>query len=1158
MNTLRARLSNHHAWITTALLAAVFITCTGQQAWYSIQSHQSDAAVEATRIDQAAFSQYIVGFEHQIQGLFYQLDRNFDEAAARQEVGRHFCQSALETLKNSRDFPSDQLNALHDAETELTHWFTVAQQSDRVLSGDANQHHLQLASTAQALAESIELKATWLTHELDQKMTQVITKRTRDNQHRSWMTFGLMGLLTLMTALFIGRLTRRLTAERLFAKHIVDNSPYAILWKDTAGRLLGYNNVFAKIVGLSNLQEGLGKTSRDLGMRPEDCRVFDAQAQYVIDSGKPLLNIREYLGPPENRQWLRISRVPMVDVNNQITGVLFNFTDETTLKASEDHMVEMTDRFAMGLNAAHAGEWEWDLKTGDVEFSDRWLSLIGRNRDEVVPHIETWRSLIHPDDLPSVEEALEEHFSGNTEEYRSEHRLKQPHGGYRWSLSCGRIVEHNTQGQPVRMQGLNLDIEPAKQAEEALRAIAKRADAANEAKSTFLATMSHELRTPLSGVIGMAELLADTPLNARQRSFVETCRQSGTLLLNLINNLLDFSKIEAGHLELEHRPFSVSRCVKSTASVMAVHAHRKHIELDINLAPDLPAMVVGDSNRLRQVLVNLVANAIKFTESGRVKLWVEPATCYDPNHTAIRFSVIDTGMGIPKDKQESLFKPFVQTDASITRRYGGTGLGLAISQALVKAMGGTLAVESELGHGSTFSFTIQMIRCAGPANNPSPADLNRLTGRACVLAANPIDQQRHTQTLADAGMKVVAFTTWNDIQDHSEPFDLLLVDLPAEDPETSAKSIENLPAHAPALRLILTPVTFNTTSLIALPGTVAITKPCDSLQVVHEASELLRHQGDENLHVTHTTPDTNLHDEPLETNDHISVLVVEDDATNRLYLGELLRRQGVACTFAVDGQEAVDRFIERLDTLDALDDTGDLDATDATDENYQLVLMDYHLPIMDGWCATRLIREAEATRSTHPAVILGITAGGSEDDRTAGEEAGLNGWLHKPIVPADLTAALVQHLTSHRPQTPTSDIAANNPSVPSTPPELAPPLDVQAALERCMGDTDFLAAMLDSFADQIPERIEELNTHAQDGNVAAVGCIAHAIKGAAGLVTAFTLRELAATCEALGTHQDTNLTELRDLVQGITQESQRCLEHVKRVRQADWPEKPKQ
>lgn len=1080
---------HHHPVIVTVVLAIAFTAAAGMQAWQTQRTRSIDNAVMLARVEREAMLQYRAGYEHRIRGLFLPGSFVSDTEST--------CQAALEALKSGNTLSPEDIQTLQESLDTLTQ--TTAQATFGAQTSTPESPQIAAARERGAEIDQLTLQ---MMRPINRHISALESERAYEQSAWNVANLLFVAFLALSSMLFIWRLTRRLSAERVFAQRVIDTSPIAILWKDTSGRILGYNDVFAKFQGLTIPGEAIGKTAREIGLSENSARAIEAQERYVIKSGQPLINVQEQIGPPARQRWLSISRVPMHDTRGKINGVLINFTEETERVRAEKHAIEMSGRLAMGLNAAHGGEWEWNLKTDAVNISDRWLTLNGFERTPDTAHFSFFRDRVHPDDLPAIHAALEAYFAGRADEYRAEYRVRTSTGVYRWNLGCGRVVERDAQGQPVRMQGLNLDIDPAKQAEQELRTVAKRADAANRAKSEFLATMSHELRTPLSGVIGMTELLRDTDLDDRQRSLVGSCRFSSRLLLDLINGLLDFSKIEAGHLELDHEPFSPERCVWSAVTVMAFHAHRAGLELEVDIDPSVPTTCVGDNGRLRQILVNLLANAVKFTEAGSVRVHLSAADPPDQGSTSscqLTLAVTDTGIGIPVDKQAKLFEPFVQTDPSVTRRYGGTGLGLSISRSLAQAMDGQIQVDSAPGRGSTFTVTVDLE--TAPTSTPQ-AELPALCGRVLLADPVPAHRPRLIQRLQHLGLELAG---------PGEAYDLRITNVRADAPYLAAPTGDNtdLTPH-----LILAPVTCPPPPPTAGP-TRSLTKPCSTTQLAKAIDQLLHH--DVHTAPAPTHPPTRvdpLPDPALVESPDAQVLLVEDDLTNRQYLAELLRRQGVVCNVSTDGRDAVQRFTQRLATEGA---------------GYRLVLMDYHLPEMDGWTATQAIRDAETAAGAAPATVLGVTAAGGTDDRAAGTAAGIDGWLDKPIEPNALRAAIAQHRIAE---------ATGK-----------PPLNAQDALERCMGDTRFLSAMLDGFAQTLPTQIQIFEAAVDNGDGTGAKAAAHAIKGAAGLITAFDLRDLAAHCEDLGRDaSQANLDEMRRQVDLLRAESLRCIDHVTTLR----------
>ncbi|MDX2148170.1 MAG: PAS domain-containing protein [Planctomycetota bacterium] len=366
------------------------------------------------------------------------------------------------------------------------------------------------------------------------------------------------------------------------------------------------------------------------------------------------------------------------------------------------------ERLDMALRGAKAGLWDWDIPSGKTYFNDTFYSMLGYAAGELPMTIDTWNSLCHPDDLPIALEALDQHFRGECPTYRVEQRLRTKDGGWKWVLDAGEITERHADGSPKRMIGVHLDIQDLRQAREA-------AETATRSKSEFLANMSHEIRTPMTAILGYTDLLAeegdsDADSNAR-REYVATIKRNGEHLLSLINDILDVSKIEAGKMSVELIDSSPFQIVHEVVSLMSIKAQSKGIQLEAVHETSLPETIRTDPVRLRQILVNLIGNAIKFTEIGGVSLRIGYTAASDQ----LRFEVVDTGIGMSPEQMSRLFGAFEQADASTTRRFGGTGLGLRISKRLAQMLGGDIVVTSELGKGSTFSLHIAAQPPAGTA-----------------------------------------------------------------------------------------------------------------------------------------------------------------------------------------------------------------------------------------------------------------------------------------------------------------------------------------------------------------------------------------------------------------------------------------------------------
>ena len=371
-------------------------------------------------------------------------------------------------------------------------------------------------------------------------------------------------------------------------------------------------------------------------------------------------------------------------------------------KNMENHLKlkQNKERLELVIEGTRLGLWDWNPQTNEVHFNVRWAEMLGLTYEEVKHELSQWESLVHPDDLELCYADIKDHLEGKKDFYENIHRMKHKNGSWVYILDRGKVVERDKDGNAIRFTGTHTDITKQKEAE----IWAKKAE---EIKSEFLANMSHEIRTPMNGVLGMLSLLDDTELTEEQKEYVRLTKSSANSLLDLINDILDFSKIEAGKIKFETILFSLHSLLDDLQKLFIIKAQEKDLKFDLFIEKDLPDLLVGDPNRLRQVIVNLLNNAIKFTEEGYVNLNVKVIK-KNKNFVNLEFSIEDTGIGIAEEKLESVLEPFEQADVSYSRKFGGTGLGISISKSLISRMHGQLKVESVLGKGSKFYFDTEI------------------------------------------------------------------------------------------------------------------------------------------------------------------------------------------------------------------------------------------------------------------------------------------------------------------------------------------------------------------------------------------------------------------------------------------------------------------
>jgi PAS domain S-box-containing protein len=586
--------------------------------------------------------------------------------------------------------------------------------------------------------------------------------------------------------------------------------------------------------------------------------------------------------------------------------------------------------------------------------------------------------------------------SGQAEVNREETGLDS-HGNVSQILTT-QVPLKDKNGRVTGLVGIGHDITHLKKAEEEMRRARDVAEKASKAKSEFLANMSHEIRTPLNGVMGMTELALETQLTAEQREYLETVKMSGDSLLTVINDILDFSKIEAGKIDLEAIDFNLRDSLETTLKTLAVRADEKGLELLCEVAPEVPEVVRGDSSRLRQIVVNLVGNSIKFTEKGEiaVKVQVERKEGAD---FLCRFTVADTGIGIPEDKRELIFKPFSQADTSTTRKYGGTGLGLTISTRLVQMMGGKIWVESEVGQGSQFHFTVCLGRVDAKEiklGTTAPPELLRGV-RVLVVDDNRTNCRILEGMLARWQMKPTAVNGGKAALEQlvaarqaAEPYSLILTDMHMPDMDGFAlvEQIRKRPELSTATIMMLTSAGHRGDAVRCQELGVAayLLKPIRQSELREAVGRVLgarQHDGAIPLITRYSLQDAREPDACLR------VLLAEDNLVNQRLAVRLLEKRGHQVVVAGTGLEAL-KALEK--------------------ESFDLVLMDVQMPEMDGLEATAILREKEKVTGLHQPVVA-LTAHAMKGDREKCIEGGMDGYLTKPIRPQELNQLLDIYVT---------------------------------------------------------------------------------------------------------------------------------------------------
>jgi len=656
------------------------------------------------------------------------------------------------------------------------------------------------------------------------------------------------------------------------------------------------------------------------------------------------------------------------------------------------------------------------------------------------------------------------------------------------------IVYEN--GRPRYLLGISEDITERTEAENALVRAREAAEQASRAKSEFLANMSHEIRTPINGIMGMTELALNTELTPEQYEYLDAVRISADSLLKLINDILDFSKIEAGKLELVEMEFRLRDAIADVMTVLAVQAHKKGLELLYHIPPDVPDALVGDPGRLRQILINLVGNAIKFTDRGEVVVKVELAS-EAPDEYRLHFSVSDTGIGIPAEKQESIFHAFEQADSSTSRKYGGTGLGLAISSRFAEMMAGNIRVESEVGKGSTFHVVVRLSPQRRGDQSPVTLEMADLRGLpVLVVDDNATNRKILEETLIHWGMKPTladggqaALAAMKRAHADGIHFPLVLTDcmMPEMDGFELVGRINEEDGLPTSVIIMLTSAgeRGDASRCVKLGVSAYLLKPVKQSELLFTISRVLhdpaaRERGSA-LITRHSI---------RESQRRLCILVVEDNAVNQKLAQKMLERMGHTVSVAGSGAEA-------------------LEAVEGTP--FDLVLMDVQMPGMDGLEATRRIREQEKNRGTR-LPILAMTAYAMKEDKDRCLEAGMDAYLSKPITARELYDGIESVVRKRRTKE-------------SEPPDRTPPIGVvdnAGLMDRVGGDQALLIEIVDLFLGDVPRLLEDIRLALRDGDPKRVERTAHTLKGSVGNFGARSAVQAAQRLEAMARDRDLN------------------------------------
>jgi PAS domain S-box-containing protein len=967
---------------------------------------------------------------------------------------------------------------------------------------------------------------------------------------------GMVWLLTRLreqAAALADSMTLKLRDQAKFTDDLIELNPNPIYRKDSQGRFVVVNRAWEQL-HQRNRVDIIGKTTREF-MHPSLADVAEKFDQDVLNSATGFEVREAYVLTSDGRTIPTIlAKQVILLADGTPDGIIGTVTDMSEVNQLQREVAKQREQLDLVIRSSQQGIFDIEINpVGKAYYSAMFREILGYGSIPITEAID-WETLVHPDDRDIFYSSLVAHIKKITPYLDVECRAVRADGSHIWLRTRG-LIQYDDVDTPRRLVGSVVDVTIRREAEQKLIEANIRVTEAAKAKEAFLATMSHEIRTPMNGVLGMAGLLADTKLNDEQRDYIRLIRASGDTLLRLINDVLDFSKIESGHMTLEAVSIEFISIIEEAIELVAEKAREKKLLLVYDVDHTIPTYIVGDATRLRQILMNLLSNAIKFTESGEIYL-TATSVKKDDGKIDVIVKLSDTGIGIPQERINQLFQPFMQVDASTTRKYGGTGLGLVIVKRLVNMMGGTVSIESALNQGSTFTFTINTQAARGPLRPYMQADIPEFIGKRLLF----VDSSQHRRQAIAAryprwGITALTAAPADAVQmlttsvANGEPIDILMTDTVLNSVSTDALKLaieaedsRRRAAKLPMLMVILmssyaraelaqlsafTPVRHD--FLVIRPTSrarmfdvlvQALTGHIKYDMATRPFTHEIKHDADYDILNTNLTqrslqsttlplPFTTADETALEST--LNILVAEDNEINQRVVEAMLRRLGHTVTIVADGQAAVDMMQQQVLSVNA---------------RFDIVMMDIHMPILDGIAATKAIKKLFLANDNVAPIkkipIVAMTAHALAGDREHYLQSGMDDYISKPIRIEELVA-LLSRAVPDRALAPTSFALQGNPPLTAarmsqtTKNHALPLLDMEQ-LEDLRGlpsgiDGESGAnGLIELFKTKSRERLRLMSSCLVDSNWLLLGDTAHSLRGAAASIG---FPRVAASCKEL-------------------------------------------